>query len=42
VKRSALDANLLVVRPLAANGSKQLAHGARQAVLIYVESDGEG
>jgi hypothetical protein len=39
VKRSALDANLLVVRPMAGNGAKQPSHGARHAVLIYVESD---
>jgi hypothetical protein len=39
VKRSALDANLLVVRPMTGNGSKQPAHGARHAVLVYVESD---
>lgn len=36
VKRSALDANVLVVR--AAQGSKA-AHGARQAVLVYVDDD---
>jgi hypothetical protein len=35
VKRSALDAGVLVVRPA---GGKP-AHGARHAVLVYVEAD---
>lgn len=40
VKRSSLDASLLVVRPVSGNGAKP-AHGARHAVLIYVDSDAE-
>jgi hypothetical protein len=40
VKRSALDASLLVVRPAAGNGAKTLA-GARQAVLIYLDGDSD-
>jgi hypothetical protein len=40
VKRSSLDASLLVVRPMSGNGAKP-AHGARQAVLIYIDGDAE-
>lgn len=40
VKRSALDASLLVVRPAAGNGAKVIT-GARQAVLIYLDGDGD-
>lgn len=39
VKRSSLDPGLLVVRPM--SGGAKPAHGARQAVLIYVEGDAE-
>lgn len=38
VKRSALDANLMVVRPAAGNGAKTVP-GARPAVLIYLDTD---
>jgi hypothetical protein len=41
VKRSSLDTSLLVVRPMSGNGARPAAHGARQAVLIYVDSDAE-
>jgi hypothetical protein len=40
VKRSALDANLLVVRPLGSNGAKA-PQGTRQALLVYVDSESE-
>jgi hypothetical protein len=40
VKRSALDASLLVVRPAAGNGAKVIT-GARQAVLIYLDGDSD-
>jgi hypothetical protein len=40
VKRSALDASLLVVRPAAGNGAKTIA-GARQAVIIYLDGDSD-